>query len=545
MATVYLLFSLVYIFFSDKLVDFIFLHSNMLTTAQTYKGFAFVTATSGLIYFLSRGKTAAIKSLEQRSEDREAFYKALIMQSGDMTLLTGNDGKIKFASENISNLLGYSREEFVTVNAFDLVHPHDQESVRRFNREVINNPGISYNYEARVLHKDGRYIWMEGVIVNWLQDPNIQGVLTTARNTEKRKLAEERVQESERMFRAAFEQISVGMANINLAGDWVLTNNHLCTMTGYSVEELEEMKYWDISEPAACEEARKDFERVIAGDETSCCRQRRMARKDGTILHVEQMLSLISDENGHPLYVALVVKDIEAATRTKNELAYKNRELDTFIYRSSHDLRGPITTLIGLTELARTEVADENAREYFTNCRDVAKRMRKTLDDLMAVNYIKHLPATAEVVRPETVLKNALATEMMKDKLKSATFFPEIEQSATCYTNANLFSLIIRHLLSNALTFRQKDTEHKVYMSINTTGESTGIYVMDNGSGIDANDKEQIFDLYYRGKSPERGSGVGLYIVKTAVEKLGGTIAIESEPGYGTRFMVTLPNVVA
>ena len=155
--------------------------------------------------------------------------------------------------------------------------------------------------------------------------------------------------------------------------------------------------------------------------------------------------------------------------------------------------------------------------------------MRKTLDDLMAVNYIKHLPATAEVVRPETILKNALATEMMKDKLKSATFFPEIEQSATCYTNAN----------------RQKGNEHKVYMSITTTVESTSIYVMDNGSGIDANDREQIFDLYYRGKSPERGSGVGLYIVKTAVEKLGGTIALESEPGYGTRFMVTLPNGTA
>lgn len=541
-AAVYLVLSLIYIFLSDKLVDFIFFHSRMLTTAQTYKGFAFVTASSGLIYFLSRGKSAAIRSLEEKSADREAFYKALIMQSGDLTMLTESDGQIRFVGENIHNLLGYTREEFIGLSAFDLVHPEELQSLINFNKQVLSCPGIPFNYEARVLHKDGRYVWMEGVIVNRLNDPHIQAVLTTARSTEKRREAEEHQRESERMFRAAFEQISVGMANINLAGDWVLTNNHLCEMTGYTTEEMESKKYWDLSEQSARKEAKEDFERIVAGDETACCRQKTIATKDGSVLHVEQMLSLICDDNGNPLYVALVVKDIEAATRTKNELAYKNRELDTFIYRSSHDLRGPITTLIGLTELGMTEIPENEAREYFANCNEVSKKMRKTLDDLMGINYIKELAVTIETVQPGAVLNEVMNMDTLRDRLSKAFFFPEIEMTAKCHTNANLFSLIIRHLLANAFSFRRLGVQHKVYLNINVTADKTSIYVMDNGTGIEPVDRDQIYDLYYNGKSAQRGSGVGLYIVKMAVEKLGGSIAMESEPGYGTRFMVTLPN---
>ncbi|MBX2907654.1 MAG: PAS domain-containing sensor histidine kinase [Taibaiella sp.] len=541
-AGIYLSFSLVYIFLSDKFVDFIFFHSGMLTTAQTYKGFAFVTATSGLIYFLSKGKSAAIKSLEEKSAGREAFYKALIMQSGDMTMLTNTEGKIIFTGENIGNLLGYTPEEFTGCSAFDLVHPDEKENLKEFNNHVINNPGVPFNYEARVRHRNGSYVWMEGLIVNRLNDSKINGILTTARNTDKRKEAEAHLNQSERMFRAAFEQLSVGMANINLAGEFTLTNNYLCDLTGYSHEELADLKCWMLAEPSNRKQAELDFERLLAGDKTACCTQHTIARKNGSALHVEQMLSLIADDNGNPLYVALVIKDIEAVTRAKNELAYKNRELDTFIYRSSHDLRGPITTLIGLTELGMTEIPESESKEYFANCNTVSKRMRKTLDDLMSVSYIKDLTATTREVDPQSILENALANETLHLKTSEAAFYPEIETTAKCNTDANLLSLIIRHLLANAFTFRRKGVQHKVYLNVNVAADKTSIYVMDNGTGIAPAEREEIYDLYYNGKSPLRGSGVGLYLVKMAVEKLGGTIAMESEPGYGTRFMVTLPN---
>lgn len=541
-ASAYLVLSLFYIFFSDKLVDFIFFHSSRVTTVQTFKGFAFVIVSSGLIYFLSKGKTAALHAIEQQNANKEAFYKALIMHAGDMTMLTSGEGKVNFVSGNICKLLGYSREEWMSLDAFSFVHPDELDNLLAFNKEILAHPGIPFNYEARVRHRDGYYVWMEGSIVNQLNDPMINGILTTARSTEKRKKAEERLQESERMFRAAFEQISVGMANISLAGDWVLVNNHLCGMTGYSIEEMEAMKYWDISDPAEKKQAKEDFERVVTGEEIACCRQKTVTAKDGSTLHVERMLSLICDDNGSPLYVALVLKDIEAATRTKNELAYKNRELDTFIYRSSHDLRGPITTLIGLTELGMTEIPESEAKEYFASCNEVSKRMRKTLDDLMGVTYIKELAVTSEEIRPEAILNNAMAIETLHDRLANAAFFPEIEMLAKCYTNANLFSTILRHLLANAFTFRRRGIQHKVHLNITVAENKTSIYVMDNGTGIDPVDRDQIYDLYYNGKSAQRGSGVGLYIVKMAVEKLGGTIAMESEPGYGTRFMVTLPN---
>jgi PAS domain S-box-containing protein len=182
--------------------------------------------------------------------------------------------------------------------------------------------------------------------------------VTTARITNARRLEEDKIKASERLFRSAFEQVAVGMANLSLGGEWIRMNDQICKITGYSHDELSGTRYEKLYNSAYQAAAITEFRNITGGKKQDQCTTRKFLKKDGSSIWVECLLTLISDEQQQPLYIAVVVKDIDMARRTEHQLEYRNNELDTFIYRSSPDLRGPITTLMGLSDIARLDAPD-------------------------------------------------------------------------------------------------------------------------------------------------------------------------------------------
>lgn len=539
----YLTIGTLYILFSDRVVRFMFSNINTVTEIQTYKGLAFVMVTGGILYFLSKSYVGEIKDSYKASAYRDELYRALIENSGDLTMLTNREGEIKFTGPNIYKLLGYTSAEFLCLNIFQLVAPEHAENLRLFNDEVFANPGKLYTFEARVHCKNGEYIWMEATVVNHLNNPIIQGIVTNARVTNERKIAEARISQSERLFKSAFEQVATGMANLSLTGEWILVNNQLCNMCGYSREELQSMYFLDIIPATGKRKAEQDLGNILAGMKVPYCIQKRIERKDGTLLWVDQMMTLITDEDNAPLYVAVVMKDIDIAKKTEAELNYKNKELDTFIYRSSHDLRGPITTLLGLTDIAKLETDDEKMEEYFGNCNLVARKMEKTLDDLMAVTQIKQIKTTTGLVVPRDLINNVLASKTTAERIAESIVTVETDDTLAYHSDEQILILILKQLIDNALIFKNGNRAHQVLVHITGSNERINIEVLDNGIGISEDEQPLVFDLHYRGKNAlGGGSGIGLYLVKAAVEKLGGNIHLNSAAGIGTQVTVSLPN---
>lgn len=538
----YILLGLIYITFSDRMVDGLFHNHNTITAIQSYKGYGFIIVTGIMLFFLSRHYINALTKAMKEKAENDAFYRTLVVQSSDLMLLTNGAGIVKYVGPNIERLLGYTQMEFTGKNVFDYL-PHEYVAPMEQVRDTaLNNPEESIKGETMVLHKNGTWIWVEGNVVNRMDDPIIGGLLINVRDISERKTAEEKIADSELHFKAAFEQVAVGMTNFDLTGSPELINEQFVQLTGYTREQLRTMKYWNLFPLQEQQVARRLFESVISANIVHPISTTKLQLADGRMIWVEQLLTLIRDSQGNGLYISLAIKDIDQAKRTEDELKYKTRELDTFIYRSSHDLRGPITTLIGLAEVGLHDNLEASATEYLSNCREVATKMEKTLDDLMAITQIKQWEPHYFEFAPDRIINNAVRNGHLATMMTNTHFVKEVTNEHRFCSDETLFGIIVTQLMANAFIFRRNNPEHRVYVNVSSNEKNIHLTVMDNGIGIPAENLNKVFDLHFRGDESSRGSGIGLYLVKSAVDKLNGKIELESVRGGGTRIHVTLPN---
>lgn len=346
------------------------------------------------------------------------------------------------------------------------------------------------------------------------------------------------------LFRAAFEQSAIAMAQLYPSGDWLVINEQLCIETGYTMEDLHELRYADLYTGADKIDIMERLVQMKRPETQVNEAQRQMVRKDGGRIWVRELLVPVRDERKELLCISLTLKDIHTEKDTEAQLAYRNKELDTFIYRASHDLRGPVVTLLGLTDIAILDTNDEQAKEYFRNCREVTRRMEKTIYDLLAVAQVKQIKTSTMSVLPREIVYRTTHDQKHKERLPLTDLVIDINEDMVYNTDAAMFAIIITQLLDNALIFRRPGTQHQVSIAIGGNERFIRVAVKDNGNGIPPAEQDLIFDLYHRGNSTHMGSGVGLYLVKAAVEKLRGTISVSSIPGDGTEMIVYLPNNV-
>lgn len=226
--------------------------------------------------------------------------------------------------------------------------------------------------------------------------------------------------------------------------------------------------------------------------------------------------------------------------RTKAlEKAYK--ELDTFFYRSSHDFRRPLTTFLGLAEVANVTVRDPNALELFEKVRETAVNLDKMLVKLQSISDV----GSQELVFKEVLLKEIFDNICLgfKEELQRRGIRPhaEISIKGRFVSYPAMVRNIIENLVENAVQFCGAENCF-IRMHASESENNVIISLQDNGTGIGREYHDQIFEMYFRASERSKGNGLGLYIVKKAVEKLDGSITLVSTPGQGSTFTVVLPN---
>ena len=232
----------------------------------------------------------------------------------------------------------------------------------------------------------------------------------------------------------------------------------------------------------------------------------------------------------------------ETIHETNVQLNRLNTDLDTLVFRTSHDLKSPITSVYALTDLIRIEPDAEKRSSYL----DLQKKTLMRLNDLIA--DILHFSKNKSALQFEKINLHEFITDVMEDHLYSdksgkVQRIVEVVQSVDFSTDKSRLSMVLSNLVSNALKHHNKEGEHP-YVKIvarATDGEAT-IEVKDNGQGISQVHLDHIFTKFYQVNKTKDGSGLGLYIVKEAIEKLGGDIRVESELRVGTTFFITIPN---
>ncbi len=233
--------------------------------------------------------------------------------------------------------------------------------------------------------------------------------------------------------------------------------------------------------------------------------------------------------------ISLVKKQNEALTKV-------NTELDRFVYSASHDLRSPLSSLLGLIHVAREDDRWDK-QEYLNLMEKSVKRLDTFISDI--IDFSRN--ARLEVV-PEKIGFNSLISEILED-LQYVDNFEKIEKSVEVqvvrdyYTDKKRLRIILTNLIANAIKHHIPESREKPFVRILIKQEGVGvkITISDNGPGIKSIYLKDIFKMFFRATNRSAGSGLGLYIVQETVGKLSGEIGVESQEGVGTHFIVTLP----
>lgn len=232
----------------------------------------------------------------------------------------------------------------------------------------------------------------------------------------------------------------------------------------------------------------------------------------------------------------------ELVTKRTSQLQESNEELDTFLYKSSHNLRRPLTTIIGLTNIARLTLKAE-ATDLFDKAAITANQMDKMLKKLIDVNEIHH-PSHYSPIDFSTQVQNTV-DEFQELIVNNNIDIKSTIQPGIIYNSyPELIEMIIKNLLENALWFSSMHENNQLpNVGINVTQENgqVSINLQDNGPGIEQNIRDKIWDMFFVGHEQSKGNGLGLYITRKAVKALNGDIQFRSQENGMTIFEVQLP----
>ena len=274
----------------------------------------------------------------------------------------------------------------------------------------------------------------------------------------------------------------------------------------------------------------------------------RMKTKQGVYRWFLDSGSFKADDQGKITKLVGSIIDIEERKKAEEEILLKNiqlaktnEELDRFVYSASHDMRAPLSSLLGLINIS--EKAD-NVNELHAYLQMMKGRI-KTME-----GFIKEVTDYSRNTRLDLVLEKTDLEEVIRDVTENLADMTagkvrveiDLPEKIILLTDANRLRVILNNLISNAYKYHRLDQpDPYIVFSAKRNNNRVVIKVKDNGSGIEPDYHHKIFDMFFRASIKSEGSGLGLYIVKETIQKLGGTIWVESSPGEGSTFTFAIP----
>lgn len=281
-----------------------------------------------------------------------------------------------------------------------------------------------------------------------------------------------------------------------------------------------------------------DTEREIATRQGSAPDERWHRRKDGSRIFVDGVLSAVRDESGELVGFSKVMRDATRRKVTEEALERSNHELSHFAYVVSHDLQAPLRAIALYSELlTQTSPSGPEGVQYLTFIHQGVAQMQTLIRDLLHYAQFSDMTPASNPVELEKVLIQAIANQQVWIDETGATITHD--PLPTVLGDETHFVQVFQNLIGNAVKYRSQDPP-EVHISAAREGPHWKISVRDNGIGIKRDYQHQIFEPFKRLRSDQPGSGIGLAICKRIVERYGGRIWVESEPGRGSTFYFTL-----
>jgi signal transduction histidine kinase len=220
-----------------------------------------------------------------------------------------------------------------------------------------------------------------------------------------------------------------------------------------------------------------------------------------------------------------------------------NSELDNFIYRTSHDIRGPLVTLKGVCNVALLDVKDDVALDYLKKLDATSTKLNVILTRLLIVNKINQWELEAALIDCADLINQIIETEKINGIPDNMIIEHEIDRDIKLYSDRFLLMLVVENLIDNAIKFYNDSPRVSpfVKIKIHQEGDQVKMIVIDNGIGVNSSDQNQIFHLFTRASDRSETGGIGLYLSKMAAARLGGEVILANTSPSGSEFHLILP----
>lgn len=261
---------------------------------------------------------------------------------------------------------------------------------------------------------------------------------------------------------------------------------------------------------------------------------------DANAIIAEQNKQLQAHSNILQAEVNKATADLLVANQSLDKV---NKELDNFIYKTSHDIRGPLASLKGMCNVALIDVKDDLALDYLRKLDVTATKLNRILTRLLIINQINNATLNPEPLDMDGIVDDIIRMETRKGLPAGFTFKREIQRNMSVRSDDPLIRIILENLIDNAVQFYNDSDRIQPFALIKIFTDSTNlnIHVIDNGVGISSVQPDRIFQMFTRASEKSGTGGLGLYLIKQSANRMGGDVGLRLTEHGETEFYVTLP----
>ena len=478
---------------------------------------------------------------EQREKERRFTQLFETLQEG--VYFSTPEGKLLDVNPALVAMLGYgSKEELLSLPAGALNVKADEEPVLG---RAGSQSGSTRTREIRLRKKDGKVATCVDTSTGVLDEGRIvryQGTLVDV--TEKRAM-ERQLRHQEEFRRRLLESFPDLILVIDLEGRYTFISTRIRDLLGYGPEQLLGKKIGEVEDTSA--ELVTLYHSVAMSQQAPAASEYGARHHDGTWRTMRGRASRLLDAEGKPAGVIISVHDITVEKRLEQQIIQSERlaAMGQMIGGFAHELNNPLTSILGMTELAQEGEASESTRKQLGVLHQQARRAAEIVQNLM---YFARPPAPGRsAVNLSELIQRTLHLQAYPLRKSNITvdFLQEPTLPAVTADPNQLMQVFMNLILNAEQAIRQARDTGSIRIRLGARPDSVWVTFQDDGPGIAADILPHIFDPFFTTKRPGRGTGLGLSICKTVLREHGGNIEAADAPGGGAVFTLTLPVTAA
>ncbi|WP_179351545.1 PAS domain-containing sensor histidine kinase [Winogradskyella vidalii] len=406
-----------------------------------------------------------------------------------------------------------------------------------------------YDVEIQIITATGKYKWVRAIgtaIIENNECVKVQGLFQDIDEKTKNSKA---LAFKERQLSRTFETALVGMAIIDLKGNWIDVNKSFCNTFGYTKAEIQSLTFMDVTHPDDLEQDYKAMKAMLNGKVDHFEVEKRYLNKKRETIWTQLFVSIVRNSSGEARHFVAQINDLTEIKKSNHKVSQllattenQNKRLLNFAHIVSHNLRSHYGNLDMLLDIVKMDLPETTENEIFPLVEQAVSHLGETvanLNEVAAINIQKDLKT-----EPINLLKhfNTAFSSISALILESKTEITvDIDPKIVVKGVPAYLDSILLNFLTNAIKYKKPNEPAKIDINTNRDKEFVVLEIKDYGQGIDLKKYgDKLFGMYKTFHKHEDSRGIGLFITKNQVEAIGGKIEVESKVNEGTTFYIHL-----